>query len=229
MASFTVENYLKAIYAMGQETGETLASTGALARRLGVSPGSVTSMLRTLDESGLVEYQAYEGARLTEKGSLLALRVIRRHRLIELFLNRTLGMTWDEVHEEAEHLEHAASDRLIDRIDSFLGFPDRDPHGDPIPDSEGIYRSDPGIALAECPKDTVFVLDRVSDQDPDFLRYLSEVGLKIGQRAEVKSNRDSAGALTIEVGDQMVSLSRSMASTLFVRLVDPVDASELGR
>ena len=117
-----------------------------MAEALGVSPGTVTSMLKTLSESGLAEYVPYEGARLTEAGRTLALRVVRRHRLIELFLVRTLELTWDEVHAEAENMEHAVSDLLVDRIDAYLGYPETDPHGDPIPKADGTVAGHRGAA-----------------------------------------------------------------------------------
>ncbi len=133
MPSLTVENYVKTIFQICAASGGEPAATGQVATALAVSPGTVTSMLKTLSESNLATYTPYEGVRLTAAGTALALRVVRRHRLIELFLVKTLEMTWDEVHEEAEHMEHAVSDRLIDRIDTFLGHPETDPHGDPIP------------------------------------------------------------------------------------------------
>src|SRR4051794_22893709 len=137
VASLTIENYVKAIYQLSAEGGGEIAATGKLAETLGVSPSTVTSMLKTLSESGLAKYTPYEGARLTGAGRSLALRVLRRHRLIELFLVQTLKFAWDEVHAEAENMEHAVSDLLIDRIDAFLGRPESDPHGDPIPRADG--------------------------------------------------------------------------------------------
>ncbi len=146
LPSLTVENYVKTIYQISaQQRGEP-AATGQLAAALGVSPGTVTSMLKTLGESNLVEYTPHHGARLTPSGQALATRVVRRHRLIELFLVRTLDLTWDEVHEEAEHMEHAVSDLLVDRIDAFLGYPDSDPHGDPIPRADGSVAVRPRTA-----------------------------------------------------------------------------------
>jgi DtxR family Mn-dependent transcriptional regulator len=135
--SLTVENYVKAIYLIAARNGGRAAGTGEVAHALSVSPGTVTGMLKTLSEADLATYTPYEGARLTPSGQRLALKVLRRHRLLELFLAQTLDMTWDEVHEEAEHMEHAASERLIDRIDAYLGHPAVDPHGDPIPRADG--------------------------------------------------------------------------------------------
>jgi DtxR family Mn-dependent transcriptional regulator len=217
MATLTVENYVKAIYQLCAETDGQGASTGSIAKRLGVSPGTVTSMLRTLSESGLADYQAYEGVQLTDSGRRLALRVLRRHRLVELFLVQTLGLTWDEVHEEAEHLEHAVSESLVDRIDDFLGNPDRDPHGDPIPRSDGSVPENDAEPLASLAPSTEFVLDRVVEQSPEFLRYLSDSGLSIGTTATVVENHPLAGALIVQTSDRQVTLGRELADKLLIR------------
>lgn len=217
MATLTVENYVKAIYQLCAETDVKGASTGAIAKRLGVSPGTVTSMLRTLSESGLADYQAYEGVQLTDSGRRLALRVLRRHRLVELFLVETLGLTWDEVHEEAEHLEHAVSESLVDRIDAFLGNPDRDPHGDPIPRSDGSVPENDAEPLASLAPSTEFVLDRVVEQSPEFLRYLSDSGMSIGTTGTVVENHPLAGALIVQTSDRQVSLGRDLADKLLIR------------
>ncbi|QDU62292.1 Iron-dependent repressor IdeR [Planctomycetes bacterium Pan216] len=219
MPTLTVENYVKAIYQICASERGKPATTGELAKRLGISPGSVTSMLRTLADTELAEYQAYEGVRLTEKGDLLALRILRRHRLVESFLVNVLDLSWDEVHEEAEHLEHAVSDRLVDRIDEYLGFPERDPHGDPIPTADGRLKKPESTPMAELSAGNGFILDRVLDQSPDFLRYLSESGLEIGVEAEIVENHPSAGALIVRTGDRHVSLGRLAADKLLVRKV----------
>ena len=171
MPSLTVENYIKAVFQICQPRGGQ-ATTGQLAAALGVSPGTVTSMLKTLSDSKLVTYTPYEGVRLTTAGNALALRVVRRHRLIELFLVKTLELSWDEVHEEAENMEHAVSDRLIDKIDTFLGHPEVDPHGDPIPRSDGTLKIASSSSLAECKAGDPFRLARVIDQSPDWIAYL---------------------------------------------------------
>lgn len=220
MVSLTVENYLKAIYqtCVGQD-GKP-AATGQLAIALGVSPGSVTSMLKTLSEMGLVQYTPYEGVELTESGSRLALRILRRHRLIELFLVDTLGLTWDEVHEEAERMEHAMSDLLIDRIDALLGYPEVDPHGDPIPQADGTIRPSQGRMLAACDVGDEFRLTRVLDQSADFLRFLSETGLPLGTHGRVVANRAEAGTVTVEVAGQETTLGREAAEKLLVTGID---------
>jgi DtxR family Mn-dependent transcriptional regulator len=215
VASLTIENYVKAIYQIAGHEGQA-AATGKLAEALGVSPGSVTSMLKTLSESGLAEYIPYEGARLTDQGRVLALRVLRRHRLIELFLVKTLDLSWDEVHEEAENMEHAVSDLLIDRIDAYLGYPAADPHGDPIPKADGTVARTAGRLLAELSAGEAFRIERVTDQTSDFLRYLTEAGLKPGTRGRVVANRREAGVITVTVGADETTLSHAVAARLLV-------------
>jgi DtxR family transcriptional regulator, Mn-dependent transcriptional regulator len=216
VASLTIENYVKAIYQLSAVADGRAAATGKLAEALGVSPGSVTSMLKTLSESSLAEYVPHKGARLTEAGRTLALRVLRRHRLIELFLVHTLKLTWDEVHEEAENMEHAVSDLLIDRIDAFLGHPATDPHGDPIPKADGTVAGAAGRRLSQVPLDAKFRVTRVLDQSPDFLRYLTEAGLKLGAQGKVVANRNESGTITVEVAAQKTTLAHSVADRLLV-------------
>lgn len=217
MPTHTVENYVKAIYLIGEADGSGMATTSELARRLRVAPPSVTGMLRTLAESGLAEYQAREGVRLSAAGRRLALRVLRRHRLFELFLAKTLGLRWEEVHEEAEHLEHAVSDRLIDRMDEHLGFPERDPHGDPIPRADGSLPAVPGRPLDQCPTGTPVILERVLDQSADFLNFLRQHGLGIGSRGLVVENHSYSGVLTFKCAEHQINLSRDLAAKLIVR------------
>jgi DtxR family Mn-dependent transcriptional regulator len=216
VASLTIENYVKAIYQLSAEGGGEIAATGKLAETLAVSPSTVTSMLKTLGESGLAQYTPYEGARLTEAGRSLALRVLRRHRLIELFLAQTLKLTWDEVHAEAENMEHAVSDLLIDRIDSFLGNPTTDPHGDPIPRADGTIAQTAGGALSGLGAGERFRIVRVADQSPDFLRYLAETGLRIGAEGSVVELRPQAGVVLLRVGSADTTLSREIADKLVV-------------
>ncbi len=216
MASLTVENYVKAIYQIGSPEGGSPAATGQIAAALGVSPGTVTSMLKTLNESNLATYTPYEGVRLTPAGAALALRVLRRHRLIELFLVKTLDLTWDEVHEEAEHMEHAVSDLLVDRIDTFLGHPETDPHGDPIPKADGTIEAGSSHTLADCQVGDRVCLARVLDQSPEFLRYLSQAGLELGVAVEMIAIELEAGVITIRVGDRQATLGRLAAEKLLV-------------
>src|SRR6188472_36668 len=156
LPSSTVENYLKAIY-LGQSglpREERLVPMGHVAAALGVTPGTATTMIKALAESGLAEYEPYSGVRLTSAGERIAALVLRRHRLVELFLVQVLGMRWDEVHDDAEQLEHVVSERLIERIDEMLGRPTHDPHGDPIPTPEGTLRADHFESLLTCPVST---------------------------------------------------------------------------
>src|SRR5437762_13755899 len=163
LPSSTVENYLKAIY-QGQSSlprDERLVSMGHVAAALGVTPGTATTMVKALAESGLVEYEPYSGVRLTASGEKLAGLVLRRHRLVELFLVNVMGMSWAEVHEEAEQLEHVVSERLIDRIDEMLGRPTHDPHGDPIPNQDGLISTKPLDNLLTCPIGTALRVTRI--------------------------------------------------------------------
>src|SRR5437762_4290247 len=148
MPSITVENYLKQLYLEQQNLTEELVPMGKLASAMGVVPGTATSMVKALADSGLVSYEPRFGAKLTKGGEQLALHVLRRHRLVELFLVKVLDLDWSEVHEEAEHLEHAISDKVLERIDAFLGHPSVDPHGDPIPTSKGKVSSPKLLSLA---------------------------------------------------------------------------------
>jgi DtxR family Mn-dependent transcriptional regulator len=207
LASQTVENYLKAIYlaqgtvaAGGEGASETdrgLVPMGQLAAALGVVPGTATTMVKTLAESGLVHYEPYMGVRLTPAGERLAALVLRRHRLIEQFLVQVLGMNWSEVHDEAERLEHAVSERLIDRIDEMLGRPAVDPHGDPIPGPEGTLASQTYPDLLTCPVDTPLLVTRVTDQDAKFLRFIEDRHLKPGQRISIVIRDPASDSVTI--------------------------------
>src|SRR6476469_2755491 len=202
--SSTVENYLKAIFQAQSATSsaEELVPMGQIASALGVAPGTATTMVKTLAESGLVKYEPYAGVRLTRAGEKLAILVLRRHRRIELFLVRVLGMSWTEVHDEAEHLEHAVSERLIDRIDEMLGRPAVDPHGDPIPDPDGTVSRTRYDTLLTCPLHTAVTVQRVSDQDPEFLRFVERHELKPGQVIEVEARDDAADSVRLRGGNR---------------------------
>lgn len=214
MSTLTIENYVKTIYLICSSQAQKPASTGAIAEALKVSPGSVTSMVRTLAESGIASWTPYEGVQLTDAGTALALRVLRRHRLVELFLVKTLGLSWDEVHHEAENMEHAVSDWLVDRIDDYLGHPKTDPHGDPIPAADGSIASTEGQALSEFPAGSRFHLTRVLDQSSEFLRYLAEAGLPLGVEGVIAERNDTTGVIAIETKDDRLHLSREAAAKL---------------
>ena len=222
MTSLTVENYLKAILQIELRVHSKWVSTGQLADAVHVLPGTVTSMLKTLAESGLANYRPYEGVTLTNEGRLLALRMLRRHRLIELFLVQTLSLTWDQVHEEAENMEHSVSDFLVDHIDNYLGHPPIDPHGDPIPSANGDMRADTGsaVTLASCGQESRVRIVRVMRQEPEFLRYLSRIGLELGVHAIVNENNLEAGIVNIQFGDHSTSLGHQAAAQLMVERIE---------
>jgi DtxR family Mn-dependent transcriptional regulator len=230
MPSLTVENYLKAVLQIALRSQSEWVSTGALASELEVSPGTVTSMLKTLAETrtgrrkrpALVVYKPYEGVQLTSEGRRLAVRMLRRHRLIELFLVQTLNLTWDRVHEEAENMEHAVSDYLVDRIDEFLGRPQVDPHGDPIPTAQGDMRGDAGAAvpLTTCRPGTRIRVVRVTNQGPEFLRYLSDAGFELGAEGIVEENNREAGIVTTRLADGTVPMAHASAQSLLVEEID---------
>lgn len=214
MTTVSVQNYLKAIYHM--EAQGVRATTKAIAEALGVSQPSVTSMLQSLAADELVTYQPYRGAVLREAGVAVALGVIRKHRLIEMFLVETLGYTWDEVHAEAEALEHAVSDVLAERIDAFLDSPKFDPHGDPIPTANGEVHHRELIPLHEAPPGMRVRLARVLDQQPDVLRHLARHQLVPSAVICVVDVLPFDGQMTLEVAGESVQVSRTLASRILV-------------
>jgi DtxR family transcriptional regulator, Mn-dependent transcriptional regulator len=210
----SVGDYLKAIWELA-ETGA--ASTKQIADRLSVAPASVTNMLGRLRERGLVEYEPYHGALLTHRGWEEALRLVRRHRLIETFLLEHLGYSWDEVHEEAERLEHAVSDSFTERLAAFLGHPDHDPHGDPIPAADGTFKPDDSFPLGEAVAGQRVRISKVGD-DASMLDYLGERGLVPGRLLEVREVRGLDGVVAVEDEDGNAhTLGEPLASSVFVR------------
>jgi DtxR family transcriptional regulator, Mn-dependent transcriptional regulator len=228
LASQTVENYLKAIFqaqrAFGDATPEDndarLVPMGQLASALGVVPGTATTMVKTLAESGLVKYEPYMGVRLTPAGERLAALVLRRHRLIEQFLVQILGMNWSEVHDEAERLEHAVSERLIDRIDEMLGRPAVDPHGDPIPGREGELQQHSYVDLLSCRLGAPLLVARVTDQDAKFLRFIEDRQLKPGQRIAIVTRDPASDSVTVrsETGQETTIGARAASKVLVVEV-----------
>ena len=221
LPSSTVENYLKAIYSgvSGLKAPHRLLPMGQLAASLGVTPGTATTMVKTLAESGLVEYEPYTGVALTPAGEKLAALVLRRHRLIELFLVRFMGYAWDEVHDEAEQLEHVVSDRLIERIDEMLGRPEADPHGDPIPNSEGHIKQQDAQSLLTCPLRTPMTVSRVIDQDRVFLRFIEQNNLKPGESIEVEERDPASDSVRVRgKDDRQIVIGTRAASKLLVNV-----------
>lgn len=197
--SASVEDYVKAIYTLTEyEPGASVATTD-LAARVRVGLSTTSGMVRRLEGLGLVEHAPYRGVTLTAAGIQRALRVVRRHRLIELYLVQALGMSWDEVHEDAERLEHAVSDRVEARMAAALGEPEYDPHGDPIPRRDGSVPPPRLLTVATAPVGTIGQLARVSDHDPAILRYLDELGVQLGATVEVIERAPFDGPITIRV------------------------------
>ena len=219
LPSSTVENYLKAIY-IGEThlTGsQTLVPMGQLAAALGIAPGTATTMVRLLSKDGLVTYEPYNGVRLTQDGQKLAARVVRRHRLVELFLVQIMGMRWDEVHDDAEQMEHVVSDRLIERMDEMLGRPAFDPHGDPIPNAEGELAHRTLETLLTCPLNTPVIVARVTDQDAAFLRFIESHHLKPGETIEVEARDEVSDSVRLKGrNDQRMTIGARAASKLLV-------------
>ena len=215
MPTTSAENYLKAIYAR-QQSEQRQVKTKEIAEDLDISLPSVSGMLKSLAEHGLVEYEPYHGVRLTEEGRKTALRVIRNHRLIEVFLVQALGYSWDEVHSEAESLEHAVSDKLVERIDAFLNHPRFDPHGDPIPTAEGELQHREMMNLGEAQPGQVVRVERVLDQTPEVLRYLDRIGLRLGTTLKIIEVLSFDGQMFLEVEGEEISISARLAGKMLV-------------
>ena len=196
MASSTVENYLKHILLLSEGT-EALVSMGALASAMAVVPGTVTTMVKALADGGLVTHQPHHGVQLTVGGRRLALNVLRKHRLVETFLVNVLKMGWADVHAEAEQLEHAISDAVLDRLDGLLGHPTTDPHGDPIPSRQGKIDSQVYATLATCGLDKPLRIVRVTDQSSEFLEFAGQNGLQPGTRIRVVDRNLAAGLVSL--------------------------------
>ena len=223
LPSSTVENYLKAIH-QGQSTlgpDQRLVPMGQVASALGVTPGTATTMVKALAESGLAQYEPYSGVRLSAAGEKLAGLVLRRHRLVELFLVQVMGMSWADVHDDAEQLEHVVSDRLIDRIDEMLGQPTHDPHGDPIPNADGSIATRNHESLLTCALGMPLKVTRITDQDPAFLRFIESNGLKPGEQVEVESRDDAADSVVSRQRDRAITIGARAASKMLVEIVAP--------
>jgi len=192
---------------------------GHVASALGVAPGTATTMVKALAESGLADYEPYSGVRLTPAGERLAGLVLRRHRLVELFLVQVMGMSWAEVHEEAEQLEHVVSERLIERIDQMLGRPTHDPHGDPIPNPDGAIARRNLDTLLTCPVSTPLRVTRIADQDPAFLRFIEKNDLKPGELVEVATRDAAADSVRLRgKNGKTTTIGARAASKLLVEL-----------
>jgi DtxR family Mn-dependent transcriptional regulator len=209
-----VEDYLKAIYAIGKGTGA--AATNDIAQRLALAPASVSGMVRRLADQGLLAYERYHGVKLTESGRRAALRTLRRHRVIEAYLAQALGYPWDRVHAEAERLEHAASEELVDRMAATIGEPEVDPHGAPIPTRDGAVDETEYRSLADMSVGVSGSVVRVSDEDPEMLRYLAELAIVPGKRVTVKARAPYDGPITLSIGRQELSIGPALAAQVLV-------------
>ena len=217
MASSTVENYLKQLYLEERASDGEMVPMGRLAVAMGVVPGTATSMVKALADSGLVQYEPRGGVRLTASGQQLALHVLRRHRLVELFLVKVLGLDWSVVHDEADALEHAISDRVLERIDALLGRPTADPHGDPIPTPEGDIHEPQRMSLADCAVGVPQRIARVLDQEPEFLQFVERQGLMPGALVTVEKREPAAEAVRIFIRrGKEVSLGLAAAAKILV-------------
>ncbi len=213
----STEDYIKGIYQL-QRQGERV-TTSALAHLLGIGDGSVSGMVKKLSVKRLVRHEPYRGVSLTESGMKLALNMVRRHRLWEMFLVKYLGYRWDEIHDEAERLEHATSDELTARLDKLLGYPVVDPHGDPIPDSRGALRKPDSTSLSASECDRTLRVVRVSDRHPDILHHAAEVGLIPKRTLVIMKKMEFDGSLLVRVGRKQRFISQRMAEAIFVERV----------
>lgn len=217
MPTSTVENYLKAILVRTTDA-DSVVSTGSIADALGVTPGTITTMVKSLAAQGLLEHQPREGVRLTPEGRSHALAVVRKHRLVETFLVQVLKMDWKEVHEEAEALEHAISDRVLVRIDAILGHPAADPHGDPIPGAKSHQlEHGKGVTLATCLAHENYRVERIVDQSAPFLEFIQRTGLKPGARVRVRERDPASGVVRCELKGAEATLGLPEASKIEVR------------
>lgn len=212
--SHAAEDCLKAIFQLTQDTKG--AATSALAERLSISPAAVTKMVKKLAGLGLADHSPYRGVSLTPTGEKMALEVVRHHRLLELYLQEALGFTWDQVHGEAERLEHVLSEEMEERIDAMLGRPVIDPHGDPIPSREGVLAPVPGTRLCDLADGEAAEVARVRANDPELLRYLGQLGLYPGARVAIRGREPFSGPLFIRVGETEHVIGREVGESVYV-------------
>lgn len=217
MNSLTEENYLKAIYKLLEKGGGEV-STNAIAARVNTKAASVTDMLKKLSDKKLINYKKYQGVTLTRKGELIALNIIRKHRLWECFLVEKLNFEWDEVHDVAEQLEHIRSEKLISSLDNYLGNPKFDPHGDPIPDSDGKITNARSALLSTLKVNSMCIMTGVVDHSPAFLQYLKTTGITLGNKIHIKQKIEFDGSLIITVnGVGKIQISNEVAKNILIK------------
>ncbi len=215
MLSLTEENYLKTIYHLS-DGGQQTVLTNALAEAMNTKAASVTDMIKKLSQKELIQYEKYHGVQVTGKGKTEALAIVRKHRLWETFLVSKLGFRWDEVHDVAEQLEHIQSPRLIEQLDEFLGFPQVDPHGDPIPDGKGKLRTPPQVALDKAPVGYEGSILAVKSNDPQLLQYLDKIGAVPGKRVKVLSRERYDDSLEVNIERKQHFISREVSQNILV-------------
>ncbi len=216
MITLTEENYIKAIYHLGKQ-GTTTVSTNAVAKEMHTKASSVTDMIKKLSEKGYADYKKYQGVSLTEAGKVIAVNIVRKHRLWEVFLVEKLNFTWDEVHEVAEQLEHIKSKKLITQLDTFLGHPTHDPHGDPIPDGEGKIKTIDKIVLSDLEVGRSCICVGVIDTSQEFLKYLDKHNIALGTAFTVLHKEAFDHSMTIALGAKELVVSSVICNNLFVK------------
>ncbi len=217
MITLTEENYIKAIYHLGKQ-GSTTVSTNAIAQEMDTKASSVTDMVKKLSEKGYVDYKKYQGVSLTESGKAIAINVVRKHRLWEVFLVEKLNFSWDEIHEVAEQLEHIKSKKLISQLDAFLGYPTHDPHGDPIPDETGNIKKIDKILLSEVKEGNDCICVGVQDSSTEFLQYLDKNKIALGVNLKVLQREPFDNSIAIKIGDKELVISNLIANNLYVKV-----------
>ncbi|MBS4029452.1 MAG: metal-dependent transcriptional regulator [Ignavibacteriales bacterium] len=217
METITAEDYIKRIYSI--ERHSNFASTSSIAKALEVSDASANDMMKRLSEQGYVKYIPRKGVQLTKKGKIIALKIVRRHRLWEMFLVKFLGYSWDEIHNEAERLEHVTSESLEARIDKALNFPTVDPHGDPIPTANGELIETEYQLLNDCEKGSAGIISRVSDKSPEVLQYLKNIGLGLQTKLKIVDKISFDGSIIVKANKQIIPLSPKLAQCIFIQPV----------
>ena len=218
MNNVSQEDYLTAIYRNLDDAGEI--KPNLLASKLNISNAAVTDMLRKLSRDGFVDYQKYKSIKLTGEGESYAKNMLRRHRIWEVFLHQTLGMSWDKVHDEAENLEHSSSDEIINRLEEFLEFPEVDPHGYPIPDKNGkIKKSKTVVAISELNENESAKVIRVNDDVKNLLSYVTKIGISLGKDILIKDKLEYDGSVLVKIDNKEINISNKIASNIFVEKI----------
>ncbi|MFD2542794.1 metal-dependent transcriptional regulator [Lacinutrix gracilariae] len=218
MITLTEENYIKAIYHLGNN-GEETVNTNAIAEAMQTKASSVTDMIKKLSEKNYADYKKYQGVTLTKEGRFVAVNIIRKHRLWEVFLVEKLNFSWDEVHEVAEHLEHIKSEKLINQLDAFLGFPKHDPHGDPIPDKEGNFKHVEKIVLAKAEVGSTYKCVGVDDTSSSFLKYLDSNNIGLGTIITIKHKEPYDNSIKLALETTEIVVSQNVAKNLYLKKI----------